>query len=218
MNNSRSVTSNQTEPHPDLLVNLIKHLNSDFERPIAEPSKYAFEEVREQLVQYQRPIILDSGCGVGRSSRQLANEYPDHWVIGVDQSSHRLKKGMSASQEHNLIFARANLVDFWRLALNEKWRLDKHFILYPNPWPKKKHLQRRWHGHPLFPTLINLKGTLELRTNWRMYAEEFFLALDYMNYPVSEVEEFKPGVFLTPFEEKYHKSGQSLFRLTADLS
>jgi tRNA G46 methylase TrmB len=38
------------------------------------------------------PLILDAGCGVGHSTIQLAREFPDHWVIGVDQSEDRLSR------------------------------------------------------------------------------------------------------------------------------
>jgi tRNA (guanine-N7-)-methyltransferase len=37
-------------------------------------------------------LILDAGCGVGHSTIQLARAFPDHWVIGVDQSEDRLSR------------------------------------------------------------------------------------------------------------------------------
>ena len=161
--------------------------------------------------------ILDSGCGVGQSTRILAEQHPQHWVIGIDQSEHRITK-QSARNPDNMILVRANCVDFWRLALADGWQLDKHFLLFPNPWPKKEHLQRRWHGHPVFPTLLKLGGYLELRTNWHLYALEFQTALGHLGYSLSEVETYLPGDnYLTPFEKKYHESGQELFRLTSDL-
>ena len=74
----------------------------------------------------------------------------------------------------------ANLIDFWRLSVQTEWRLQKHYLLYPNPWPKKKHLQRRWHGHPVFPSILELGGELELRTNWKIYADEFNQAVNLL--------------------------------------
>jgi tRNA G46 methylase TrmB len=38
------------------------------------------------------PIILDSGCGTGRSTKILARTHPNHLVIGVDRSFVRLTK------------------------------------------------------------------------------------------------------------------------------
>ena len=97
------------------------------------------------------------------------------------------------------------------------WKLDQHYLLYPNPWPKKKHLQRRWHGHPVFPTLIKLGGKLELRTNWKTYVDEFSKAVEIVTGNLNPVEEFIPTERLTPFEEKYQVSGQGLYRYQISL-
>jgi len=160
-----------------------------------------------------RPLILDACCGVGQSSRAIARAHPNHWVIGVDKSVSRLTRGGEALPD-NVLLLRADLVDFYRQARQAGWRLDKHFVLYPNPWPKSVHFGRRWHGSPVFPDMVALGGVLELRTNWRLYAEEFHLALACFDRP-SEVELFVPETPLTPFEAKYQRSGQSLWRLTA---
>jgi tRNA G46 methylase TrmB len=173
--------------------------------------------VENWLVQNNRPVILDSGCGVGRSTRYLAERYPEHVVIGIDQSVHRLSKAQLDSLPANMLLIRANLVDFWRLAAGSRWQLNKHYLLYPNPWPKTEHLKRRWHGHPVFPDLLALGGQLELRTNWEIYALEMQQALEYSGHSVV-VNCFEPGNYLTPFEEKYHRSGQRLFKLTASLT
>ena len=39
-----------------------------------------------------RPVVLDSGCGTGRSTRYLATIFPNHWVIGVDRSFVRISR------------------------------------------------------------------------------------------------------------------------------
>ncbi len=217
MNISRIVTSNQKGPHPDLQDKLKRHLQSDFRRPIPAVAQRSFAQVNEQVAEFARPIILDSGCGVGQSSRLLAEQNPSHWVIGIDQSVHRLAK-KNGTIPPNLILIQANCIDFWRLALADNWRLDKHYLLFPNPWPKKEHLQRRWHGHPVFPAMLKLGGHVELRTNWKIYAEEFQLALKHMNYPVGDIKQYTPDEdYLTPFEKKYHESGQALYQLNCQL-
>jgi tRNA (guanine-N7-)-methyltransferase len=106
------------------------------------------------------PLILDSCCGVGESSRLLARAFPNHYVIGVDQSASRLARGGGRAAEcpANLDLVRADVVDYWRLLHEAGVRLDRHYLLYPNPWPKIGHLSRRWHGHPVFPTLLELGG------------------------------------------------------------
>ncbi|MFP4263935.1 MAG: SAM-dependent methyltransferase, partial [Halomonas sp.] len=94
----------------------------------------------------------------------------------------------------------------------------RHYLLYPNPYPKAAHLKLRWHGHPVLPFILALGGRLELRSNWRLYLEEFALGVAQATGVVGEVESLDPaGEYLTPFEQKYHASGQALWRLVVTL-
>ncbi len=193
-----------------------KHFAHPFKRPIADHTRAAFEAVETHLRKHKRPLIFDSCCGVGDSSRLLAVEYPDHWVVGVDKSEHRLAKERAGKEPENLILVRADLNDFYRLAAAASWHVVRHYILYPNPWPKAVHLGRRWHGSPVFPDMLRLGGRLELRSNWKLYLEEFQIALGVAGH-TGTLAAFKPKAYLTPFERKYAESGQPLWRLVAQL-
>lgn len=213
MSLSRAPYSNQTGPHPDLDRVVLRHLQSGYRRPITAASREVFEGLRSCVEQHHGGLILDAGCGNGRSSAALAARHPRALVIGVDKSPRRLQGPLADRACHrrgNLILCRANLLDFWRLAADAGWTLDRHYLLYPNPWPKKRHLRRRWHGHAVWPSILALGGRLELRSNWKIYVLEFARALSLAgtgcetgSLPVDEP--------LTPFEEKYHRSGHRLY-------
>lgn len=219
---SRSVSSNQQGVHPDLEELVRKHLQTRFSRPFAGHTLAAFDSIRKQVAVDGRPLIFDSGCGVGESSVKLAAEFPDHLVIGIDQSEHRLQKNpcyQGRGPCDNLILVRADCVDLWRLAEQEGWQLARHYILYPNPWPKKSHVKRRWHAHPVFRSLLELGGRLEVRSNWPLYIEEFAEALWVAGIdPVQrhDLQLSDAADFLTPFERKYAQSGQALYTLVAE--
>ena len=118
----------------------------------------------------------------------------------------------------NALFLRADLVDFWRLLGEAGVRLARHYVLYPNPWPKIGHLARRWHGHAVFPDLLALGGVFECRSNWRIYLEELAIAIGLATGKVASCQPWLPeGEPLTPFEKKYLASGHALFRLVVDL-
>lgn len=214
--NSRGISSRQDDVHRNLARLLERHLSSGFERPVSEVARDAFATVMADR-DPSMPIVLDAGCGVGWSTLTLAREYPDHFVIGVDQSSDRIGRGKPGEQPPNVRFVRADLVDFWRLLHQHGVRLARHYLLYPNPWPKIGHLSRRWHGHAVFPVLPLLGGELELRTNWRIYAEEFAFAMNQLTGRADEVAEHQAPTPLTPFERKYRDSGQTLWRYSTDL-
>lgn len=214
-NSVRAVTSNQTGRHEKLEHTVRKHLSHAYRKPYSDHTEQAFASANAWLEQQDKPLLLDSYCGTGTSSRWLAETHPDCAVIGIDKSEVRLTK--LQTQPDNCLLVRADTDDFWRLALAAGWQTRQHSLFYPNPWPKSEHLKRRCHGSPLFPTLIALGGQLELRTNWRIYAEEFCAALKIAGIS-SELKKLSVNQPVTAFERKYSEAGQSLWQIRAQLS
>ncbi|MCF2825896.1 MULTISPECIES: tRNA (guanine(46)-N(7))-methyltransferase TrmB [unclassified Pseudoalteromonas] len=217
--NSRSITTNQQGLHEKLDEIVTKHLTAEFKKPIAAHTQSAFDEVNVRVQAFNGPIILDSCCGVGESTANLAKRHPDALVIGIDKSAHRLDKHdveYKQTEQGQYILVQADLNDFWRLALEANWQPTHHYLLYPNPWPKAKHIQRRWHGSAVFPFIVKLGGKLELRSNWDIYVKEFARALALSGVDV-EVEAYESDEAITPFERKYWASGQSSTRLVVTL-
>lgn len=215
---SSPVTSNQTGLHKNLERVVAKHVSSIFNKPISAHTRQAFLKLQESVNLAEHAIILDSGCGTADSSLHLARNFPEHLVIGVDKSQHRLSKAQLCGAA-NLRLLRADLTDFWRLLAGAGLQLDGHYIFYPNPWPKSKHLQRRWHGHPIFPVMLGLSSRLELRTNWEIYAREFTAALNFLlntGYLTGkfEYQSIRPALPISAFEKKYLDSGHTLYQVT----
>lgn len=123
--NSRSIVSNQAGIHEKLDEIVNKHLNAEFKKPIAEHTQKAFDEVNAKVQGFNGPLILDSCCGVGESSANLAKRHPDALVIGIDKSSHRLDKHdveYKQTDSGQYILVQADLNDFWRLAVTANWQ------------------------------------------------------------------------------------------------
>lgn len=218
--NSRFVTSNQEGIHEKLEEIVNVHLTTPFLKPIAQHTQQAFDAVKEKVDAFDGPLIFDSCCGVGESTANLAKLHPDALVIGIDKSSYRLDKHEVEYKQTDLgqyMLVQADLNDFWRLAVKEGWQLSHHYLLYPNPWPKAKHVKRRWHGTAVFPDIIKLGGQLEVRSNWSIYVDEFAFALTLAGFP-TQVEPYESNEAITPFERKYWASGQLSSRLVRQLS
>ncbi len=220
-NTPRRITDAQQGIHKNLEQLVKKHVISPHKKPISQHTQQAFNDTRlsvEKHLKQNKPLIFDSCCGTAMSSQIISTENPDALVIGIDRSAVRLAKETNAKLPKNLILVQAECADFWKLAVDAGWKLQKHFILYPNPYPKSKHLKRRWHGHPAFPDLLSLmdeNGELELRSNWRVYIDEFCEAVGFVksNKTICQgVEEFQTKAPLTLFEKKYQDSGQELYR------
>ncbi len=218
--NSRLIRSAQSGVHADLPELVRRHLAHPFRKPVLDYNRQAYAAALAARAgrNPKTPLILDAGCGVGWSTLRLAEQYPDHFVIGVDQSSDRIGRGKPLALPGNAVFARADLVDFWRLLQADGIRLARHYLLYPNPWPKIGHLARRWHGHAVFPSILALGGVLECRSNWSVYIDELALAITLATGRPAVREAWQPaGEPLTPFEKKYLASGHALHRVVVDL-
>ena len=219
--NSRPIISNQTGLNENLDEVVLKHLKHKFRKPYCEHTVAAFEQMQAIVASDPRPIIFDSCCGVGESTARIAQLHPDCLVFGMDKSADRLERNEphrvahQVDGQHYYLF-QVDLNDLWRLAVDAGWQLHKHYILYPNPWPKAKHLQRRWHGAAVFPAILQLGGELELRSNWQIYLQEFQRALELANVG-SELQTYAATEATTPFERKYWASGQTSWQLLANL-
>jgi len=163
----------------------LEHLPRYLASPLHAPTIDAFKgaEAWLQGLEGRPPVILDSGCGTGRSTCMLARAHPDAAIIGLDRSEARLEASAQPLPP-NALLVRAECSSFWRLLLQRDVegagrsglsaaRVRHHFLLYPNPYPKAARLNLRWHGHPALPVLCGLGGTLELRSNWNVYLNEF---------------------------------------------
>jgi len=213
---SKVIVTNQTGIHEKLEEIVEKHLSHAFQKPYQSHTKAAFDEINKVVQAFDGPVILDSCCGVGQSTRLLAKRNPNALVIGIDKSAHRINRNVEQSFDgDNYHLIRADLNDFYRLVKAANWPITKHYILYPNPWPKSKHIQRRWHGSAVFPVLISLGEEVILRSNWRLYLEEFQQAADIAGLvgEMTEVTQANNEEPLTPFEAKYQASEQQCWQL-----
>ncbi len=214
--NSPAVTSDQTAISPRLTCR-----NDAFYKPFAAEAESTFAAVDALRLRHAGPLIVDAGCGTGVSTTVLANRFTEALIIGVDRSAHRLARQGLGKQtvacDGNAVWLCMDLVDFWRLASQAGWHCERHYLLYPNPWPKHKHVKKRWHAHPVFNSILALGGLLEVRSNWRVYIDEFAHCVAQRgDTPVIDIIEGEQAA--SPFEAKYAASEHKLFRLRVPLT
>ncbi len=214
--NSRTVQSSQTEVHERLPHVLARNQQYPYRKPISPHTDKAFRCFLDEKI--SAPLILDSGCGTGVSTLKLAAMYPEHFILGLDKSAHRLAKTEQRTKSRaNYGLIRADQFDFWRLAFEQDVQFEHVFLLYPNPWPKPTHLQRRIYAHPAFLSLLKSAKHIHIRSNWPVYLAEMGYAVQFLQHVAAPCETFAPDDFMTPFEEKYFKSGQTLYKSDINL-
>jgi tRNA (guanine-N7-)-methyltransferase len=204
----------QTSPASKLIHLIKKHRHADYCRPFPNHQEEVFAHVSRFVENKNLPIILDSFCGTGMSSRLLAEKNPHKLVIAFDKSLARLDRGLKSIPENCLIL-RAEAMDLWRFLYQQQYQISEHYILYPNPWPKASQLKRRFYAHPTFTYMAELSPYVEMRTNWQIFALEAKIAFESYNFVVTlgEVNRVRKPISL--FEKKYFENDCPLYSLTA---
>jgi tRNA (guanine-N7-)-methyltransferase len=93
----------------------------------------------------QSALTLELGCGHGHFLTAYAEAHPQARCLGVDLVSKRIRKARAKAGKRgldNLVFIKAEvgeLLDAWP----ESLRVERIFVLFPDPWPKKRHAKNR---------------------------------------------------------------------------
>ena len=92
-----------------------------------------------------KKIILDIGSGNGENTLFLSKKYTNYLIIAVDiyRGGHiNLCKELNNKKINNVkIFNQNILILFEKFNFNNL--INEVWILFPDPWPKKKHNKRR---------------------------------------------------------------------------
>ncbi len=163
-----------------------------------------------------RPLELDVGCGDGTFLLQMAAHYPERDFLGIERLSGRIRKICKRA-------ARAGLTNVRVLHLESAYTLawllppacaSRVHLLFPDPWPKKRHAFHRF-VHP-----ENLAGLhrvllpgapLLFKTDHPDYFTEATAVVDnsplFQRLPWLPPHEFYP---ITDFEQQWLDQGKPI--------
>ncbi len=91
-----------------------------------------------------RPLIIEIGAGKGFFSVNLAQLYPHATVLALDAKPPRLWYGATLAENlklDNIRFIAQDAVMLEEMFAPEE--VDKIWITFPDPYPKKRHIRRR---------------------------------------------------------------------------
>lgn len=94
----------------------------------------------------QGALTLEIGCGHGHWLNAYAEAHPGERCLGIDLLGERLRKCEAKRARRDLanaLFLKAEASELLD-ALPPGIRLEKVFILYPDPWPKRRQNRKRF--------------------------------------------------------------------------
>jgi tRNA (guanine-N7-)-methyltransferase len=92
-----------------------------------------------------RTLTLEIGCGHGHFLTAYAAAHPDRRCLGLDIANDRIARALrkrDRARLANLDFVHADADDLLS-ALPEEISLSQVFVLFPDPWPKRRHHKNR---------------------------------------------------------------------------
>lgn len=168
------------------------------------------------------PVICEIGSGKGRFLISSASANPAFNYLGIERAVkyHRLIR--QRVERRNLTNVRllnsdaAHFVSSYVPALS----IHRYYILFPDPWPKKRHRKRRivteaFLEH-LLPTLVH-DGEIHYKTDYLDYFEQMLSVsrarpdLIELQCRTVNAEQADPEAADTNFERKYLLQGRSIY-------
>jgi tRNA (guanine-N(7)-)-methyltransferase len=170
------------------------------------------------------PLDCEIGCGVGWHPIQYAKANPERSLLAIEHTGAKFKRFQHRSFKHalaNLRPCHANALSVIPAALWPE-SIDRFFILYPNPNPKAKHANLRWHNMPFMECLLTILkpgGSLQIATNERWYWEEAKKVLletwgfKIQSQAVVNLDSHPNWNHRSHFEKKYLERGLDIYDL-----
>ena len=139
--------------------------------------------VDEHLFGDPRDLTLEIGFGDGDTLVTMASEEPEAGFIGIDPHRPGVGRTLLQLESQSIDNVRIIIGDGAQLLpqLIASASLARVLVLFPDPWPKKRHHKRRL-LNPEFLQMISDKlkpaGTLHIATDWAEYAGEILIAIE----------------------------------------
>ncbi len=136
----------------------------------------------ERLFTRAAPCTLEIGFGNGENLAALARSHPERDYLGVEVHRPGVGRLLLGLEQHGLGNVRVICQDAVEVLERRipPGSLAEVLVLFPDPWPKKRHHKRRLIQGP-FVALIERAlapgGVLRLATDWRPYALEMLAVL-----------------------------------------
>ncbi len=188
------------------------------------------------------PLHLELGMGKGRFITEMAIKHPNINFIGIEKSATIVLKAVDlynklhSSSIQNEKLDKSKDIENLRFMCEDIANLenifspnsiDKIYLNFSDPWPKKRHESRRLTHHKflsIYEHLLKKGSFLEFKTDnlplFEFSLEEIknsnFKLLEF-TYDLHNDKKLNEGNIMTEYEEKFSKLGNKICKLIAQI-
>ncbi len=175
----------------------------------------------DQIFGRQASLAVEIGFGNGEFLVNWAKQHPDWNFVGIDRSigsTERLQKRLLQNSVGNVRI----IIDDARFSLRELFSdnsIQQVIMNFPDPWPKKRHKERRLLQPSFIKTLaavLKIQGKFELVTDQSWLVEETrSLFFESHFFELKKIEKNPNRLVGTKYERKWRDSGGEIYRIVS---
>jgi len=163
------------------------------------------------------PLEIDLGCGDGSFLAALARESPEKNVLGIERLLGRVRSACRRIERAGLTNARVMRFEISYAVehLLPPGSVTAFYLLFPDPWPKRRHAPRRLVTESFLASLhraLAPKGSVRIATDEIGYFRQITrLASESALFAV--MPNAPKNVATTKFERRFREEGLRIHRL-----
>ena len=169
------------------------------------------------------PLRIEIGFGKSEFLLEVARNDSEFNYVGFEYSSKRVRKFLKKVPHFGVTNVRAVCANVEHI-LERVFKpnsIDRIFILFPDPWPKRRHAKNRFvrpHNVETLYRLLRPKGGVTLRTDDPQYAKQMLTVIDahagFTNLAgAGRFAETPREAYSTLYENKFIEMGRRIYYL-----
>ena len=166
----------------------------------------------------EAPLQVDLGCGDGSFLCKLAEQFPDKNFLGIERLTKRVEKVRRKAGKIDNVRVLGTDTLFAARYLLPTNSVEAFYLLFPDPWPKRRHQQRRIFTGDFLDAIgaaLEQNGVLRVATDQL----DYFHQIERLSRAHPELEVVPRSrnevvLPLTKFERKFREQNLPIYWLT----
>ena len=165
-------------------------------KDIVEKSSYVIKNPFEYKGNYKNlfknnnPIYIEIGMGKGKFLIENALKYPNINFIGIEKYNSVALRAIQKLEDLSISNLKIMIVDASKIEEIFSHEIDRIYLNFSDPWPKKRHLERRLTSLTFlnkYESIFQNKMTIILKTDNRNLFEFSLLNFNYKKYEFKRI-------------------------------
>lgn len=176
---------------------------------------------KNNFIEKAKKIIIEIGPGNGDFLIHLAKNNINDFHIGIEIKRKRVRKCVEKPYRRNIdnigiIAGDAKIILITKKILSNT--IDKYYLTFPDPWPKKKHLKNRIFTNEFISVIydsLKPNGEFIIATDHKEYIDDMLSTIEYFgkfNYLLeNKVSNNLENFYQSYFEKLWRKKGKEIY-------